>query len=77
MSTSRETADISPTAESTNTYYKCIFNTYTLGQNQLIYSQNAKTILRTDGETNLLLLIGQSIIIVEVKSVSMGQHTLF
>lgn len=34
-------------------------------------------ILRTDGEANFLLLIGQSIIIVEVKSVLTGQHTFF
>lgn len=33
--------------------------------------------LRTDGEANLLLLVGQSVVIVEVKSVSTGQHNLF
>lgn len=43
-------------------------------------SHCASVILRTDGEADLLLLIGQSIIIVEVErlfSVVTGQHTLF
>lgn len=42
-------------------------------------SQSANMILRTDGEADLLLLIGQSIVVVEVKclfSVVAAQHTL-